>query len=236
MRVPLNTNIFTLPSPRVLYSYEMERLILQTGAMYVSSGAVEVDDDTLTATDFDSAYQSAAPHILIFPIDEDGIVWDDGDIFENFFSVGHPGDTISQLHPAILEYLKQYSPNDIPAGYRRVKEQLRKYRIEINEEKVEELSLDVRVEEKSDEHTIRLSTRSMGLNHIPFRKSYPRDSYSDERLAEDIMATMSSFFTVFPVPERVKLHVEDIDGWKMNGRILEMVAKAPDLPCKIVAG
>ena len=44
MKTRVNTNVFTLPVPRVLYTIDNMIFFQQVGVMYLTQGDVEVDD------------------------------------------------------------------------------------------------------------------------------------------------------------------------------------------------
>lgn len=236
MKTRVNTNIFTLPVPRVLYTIDNMIFFQQVGVMYLTQGDVEVDDDTEDSRAVEDAIYDSIHNRSTFPIDENGTVRDDGCLYDDYIVVGRAGDKVSQYHPAILESLTMDFCDDIPGSYKYAKETLDKYGITVVDERPETLRLDILINSRKDaDHYEFISYCHRGCSQIPFHCFFRREEYSDEKLAGIIVEVLEGFFRVYSAPRALELTVRSVkEGETDNERVKQMVAKKAAALCKIV--
>lgn len=236
MNLCVNSNVLPMASPRVMYAMENEIFFLHSATLYLSPGEMEVEVDEYGHQDTSGALQRVAINTAFYPIDEEGIVRDDCCGFEDCIPVGRAGDTVSCFHSAILECMKSDNAESMPQSYAWAKKQLEGYGIQVKEERREKLRLDIFLKSHDSDSCHWFEAYCyQGESDIPFRKSFRKKEYSDEKLADAIVDTLKAFFKVYQLPDEVELGVPSVRLDEVdNERVKQLVAGRPDVPYKIV--
>ena len=212
----VNSNIFTLPFPRVVYSSSEHEFYLQVAALILSFGEYESDGEDVFES-FCKAFDNG--EIVSYPIDEFGRIYG---CFDNT-PVGKPGDKVSPFHRLIMRYCQTDTPDEIPLRFIHAKEALDGFGIEVLDEGAYSLEMEIYGFKNKDRY--RFDTISDVHFKLPFYHDYEMTDYSEETLCRDIAETLRSLFSVLPEPKRLFLSVKDPETKKPNRKIVTMLKK-----------
>lgn len=227
MKMRVNTNVFTLPQPRVVYSINAGFFYVQAGTILLTPGECVVDDAEAAHFKIDDGISEGQLNTEVYPIDENGQVRYDGYYAEDVVHVAKVGESVSCFHRAIMEKCICLEPSQIPLAYEGVIRQLESLGVTVGKSTPKRLKLVIEQYSEEAEFTYFLKAFCCpGESQLPFRATYTKSKYTDKQLATDICDTLKALFKTVGAPEEVELTVPYVKkGLPWNERVFKAVAQ-----------